>query len=232
MKNKIIILTTIFLTISCYKEKEEKSYQDSTNTLKQKTEKIIRNTKEKTYKNSEVSLYNLNKIDTTITIYYTTGKPRYIQNYNILGDLTGKWTNYYKNGQIKQEGYYSNGQANGNWKYYNEDGNLKNEEFIKLDTNCVKFVALWDSQTIADEIGESKRWVFRNYTVDVWDKNTSNKEKNKITKLRASSYAELLGFNGEDYLIKAPIDKKIGWINKKHVKTFSMKNRVTRKLCD
>ena len=105
-------------------------------------------------------------------------------------------------------------------------------EFIKLDTNCVKFVALWDSQTIADEIGKSKKWVFLNYTVDVWDKSTSNKEKNKITKLRASSYAELLGFNGEDYLIKAPMDNKIGWINKKHVKVFSMKNRVTKKLCN
>ena len=35
------------------------------------------------------------------------------------------WINYYKSGQIKQEGYYSNGQANGNWKYYNEDGTLE-----------------------------------------------------------------------------------------------------------
>jgi len=207
MKNKIIILFGILLMISCCK-----------------TENI--------YANPEVSLYNLDRTDTTITIFYPTGEPRYTQNYNILGDLTGKWTNYYKNGQIKQEGYYSNGQAKGKWKYYYEDGTFKNEEFIKLDTNCVKFVALWDSQTIADEIGESKRWVFRNYTVDVWDKNTSNKGKNKITKLRASSYAELLGFNGEDYLIKSPTDKKIGWINKKHVKTFSMKNRITRKLCN
>jgi len=207
MKNKIIILSLILLTISSYKAEE-------------------------IYSSPEVSLYNLDRIDTTITIYYPTGESRYIQNYNILGDLTGKWINYYKNGQIKQEGYYSNGQAKGKWKYYNEDGTFKNEEFIKLDTNCVKFVALWDSQTIADELGKSKKWVFLNYTVDVWNKNTKYNKKSKISKLRASSYAELLDFNGEDYLIKTPKNGKIGWINKKHVKGFALKNRLTKKLCD
>jgi len=208
MKNKIIILFGILLITSCCKAKE-------------------------IYANSKPSLYNLDKIDTTITIYYPTGEPRYIQNYNILGDLTGNWTNYYKNGQIKQQGYYSNGQANGNWKYYNEDGSFKNEEFIKLDTNCVKFVALWDSETIANELGKSKKWVFLNYTVDVWNVNSfSENKKTKVTQLRASSYAELLGFNGEDYFIKAPMTNKTGWINKSHVKGFALKNKLTKKLCD
>ena len=208
MKNKIIILFGILLITSCCKAKE-------------------------IYTNSKPSLYNLDKIDTTITIYYPTGEPRYIQNYNILGDLTGNWINYYKNGQIKQEGYYSNGQANGNWKYYNEDGSFKNEESIRLDTNCVKFVALWDSETIANELGKSKKWVFLNYTVDVWSVNSfSENKKTKVTQLRASSYAELLGFNGEDYFIKAPMNNKTGWINKIHVKGFALKNKLTKKLCD
>ena len=230
MKNKIIILSTILLTISCYKPKEEKSYQDEELASKENVNGII---KEEIYKNSELSLYNLDKPDTTITIYYSTGEPRYIQNYNILGDLTGKWTNYYENGKIKQEGYYSNGQAKGNWKYYNEDGTFKKKEFIELDTNCVKFVALWDSQTIADELGKSKKWVFLNYTVDVWNTNTlSDKKRTKVTQLRASSYAQLLGFNGEDYFIKAPMNNKTGWINKTHVKGFALKNKLTKKFCD
>ena len=196
MKNKIIILSLIFLITSVYKSEE-------------------------------------GKIDTTVVIYYSTGEPRYIQNYNIWGDLTGEWINYYKNGQIKQKGYYSNnGQPKGRWTEYNEDGSLKKEDFIELDTNCVKFVALWDSETMSKELGKSKKWVFLNYTVDVWDAHTSNNNKNKITKLRASSYAEMLDFNGEDYLVKAPIDGKIGWIHKSHVKTLSLKNRLTRKLCN
>ena len=231
MKNKIIIPFLILIAISCEKPKEkqfdqEKKLDDSILTVTIEKDDITITEKEK------ISYYNLDRVDTTITIYYQTGEARYIQNYNILGELTGKWINFYKNGKIKQEGHYSNGQAKGNWKYYNEDGSFKNEEFIELDTNCVRFAALWDSETISNKIDQSKRWVFRNYTVDVWDRNTLSNKKNKITELRASSYARIIDFNGEDYLIEAPMDGKIGWINKSHVKTISIKNKLTKKLCD
>ncbi len=216
---KIIVLLLAIITSSCQKIEEEPN-----NDLKQKSNQIKK----------EISSSNSNpkKQDSTIVIYYPNGEPRYIQNYNAWGDLTGEWLNYYENGQIKQKGHYSNGQAGGLWTYYNEDGTIKNEEFIELDTNCVKFVALWDSETISKEIGKTKKWVFLNYTVNIWDNPSSYQKRTKLTQLRASSYAELLDFNGEDYLVKAPMDKKIGWLNKKHVKGFALKNRETKKLCD
>ena len=220
MKNKITILFLILIITSCSESKKAKQ-SDLT---------IEGDTTQK--ENNNISDSATEKKDSTITIYYPTGEIRYVQSYDIFGDLTGEWINYYKNGKIKQKGYYSNGQVNGIWKYYNEDGTLQREELIELDTNCVKFVALWDSETISQKIKESKRWVFRNYTVDVWDRNTSSNKKNKVTELRASSYAEIIDFNGNDYLVKAPMDGKIGWINKSHVKTISIKNKLTRKLCD
>ena len=220
MKNKITILFLILIITSC-SESEEAKQSDLT---------VAGDTTQK--ENNNISDSTTEKKDSTITIYYPTGEIRYVQSYDIFGDLTGEWINYYKNGKIKQKGYYSNGQVNGIWKYYNEDGTLQREELIELDTNCVKFVALWDSETISQKIKESKRWVFRNYTVDVWDRNTSSNKKNKVTELRASSYAEIIDFNGNDYLVKAPMDGKIGWINKSHVKTISIKNKLTRKLCD
>ena len=177
-----------------------------------------------------------NKVETssnnTIEIKYPTGETRYVQNYNIWGDLTGEWIHYYKNGNINQKGFYTNGKPSGTWSYYNEDGTLKKEEFIELDTNCVKFVALWSSEEIAKEIDKTKKWVFLNYTVDVWDKNTSNNQKKVIAKLRASSYAEIIDFTEEDYKVKAPIGGKGGWINKSHVKSIVHKNRVTKELCN
>ena len=216
---KIILLFLAIITSSCSKTEEAPAEETI-------AEKVIVKEEPKN------DLLYSKKQDSTITIYYSTGEPRYIQNYNAWGDLTGEWLNYYENGQIKQKGYYSNGQAGGLWTYYNEDGTLKNEEFIELDTNCVKFVALWDSETISKELEKTKKWVFLNYTVDIWDSPTSFKKRTKLTKLRASSYAELLDFDGEDYLVKAPMDGKIGWLNKKHVKGFALKNRVTKKLCD
>ena len=214
----MIYIILIFITFySCSDSKETKENLENNHQVAEKehNEKI-----------------NQKKEIETIVINYPTGEPRYIQNYDIWGDLTGEWINYYKNGQIKQKGYYTNGKANGIWTYYNEDGKMAKEEFIEMDTNCVKFIALWSSQEIADETGQSKKWVFINYTVDVWEKPTSNIENNIISKLRASSYAELIDFNEQDYKVKAPVNGKIGWINKSHVKSIVHKNRKTRELCD
>ena len=233
MKNKITILFLILIIASCYESKKEKESDLEVDIAISLIDSIVSNETQKDQKeNNKISDFTTEKKDSTITIYYPTGEARYVQSYDIWGDLTAEWINYYKNGQIKQKGYYSNGQASGMWKYYNEDGTLQKKEFIELDTNCVRFVALWDSETIAQKIGKSKRWVFRNYTVDVWDRNTSNNKKKKVTQLRASSYAEILDFNEDHYLVKAPMDGKIGWINKSHVKTISIKNKLTRKLCD
>tara|TARA_B100000029_G_scaffold75196_1_gene66924 strand:- start:3406 stop:4044 length:639 start_codon:yes stop_codon:yes gene_type:complete len=186
----------------------------------------------KTQESKEIQADNNESLENTVTINYPTGEARYVQSYDIWGDLTGEWINYYKNGKIKQKGFYSNGKPYGNWRYYNEDGSLKKEEFIELDTNCVKFIALWSSEEIAKETGKTKKWVFLNYTVDVWDKNTSSKQKNVIAKLRASSYAEIIDVTEEDFKVKAPIGGKIGWINKSHVKSIVNKNRVTKELCN
>ncbi len=164
-------------------------------------------------------------------VYYPTGEKRYVQNYDVWGDLTGEWLNFYKNGNIKQKGFYKNGKPYGLWTYYNEDGSITKEDFLEIDTNCVKHIALWSAQEIADELGKTKKWVFLNYTVDVWKNETSSEKNSKISKLRASSYAEIIKVTEDDYKVIAPIDKKIGWINKSHVKSVTDKNRITKALC-
>ena len=169
--------------------------------------------------------------DNLYKIFYPSGELRYLQSYNEWGDLVGDWINYYKNGNIKQKGFYLNGQPHGMWKYYDESGNLTKEEFIKSDTNCVKFVALWSSSEIAEKLGKSKKWVFLNYTVDVLKNESHTINNKKISKLRASSYAEIIDFTDSDFKVRSPIDNKIGWINKSHVKSVVDKNRKTKKLC-
>ena len=39
----------------------------------------------------------------------------------------------------------------------------------KSDLDCVEFVALWAAGDIAERIGKDRKWVFLNYTVDIWD---------------------------------------------------------------
>ena len=100
-----------------------------------------------------------------------------------------------------------------------------------IDPDCVEFVALWAAGDIAERIGKDKKWVFLNYTVDLWDMPPAEIAGNVIGKLRASSYARIIENRGDDYNVESPVGKVQGWISNEHVKTTSWKNPKTRKLC-
>ena len=100
-----------------------------------------------------------------------------------------------------------------------------------VDPDCVEFVALWAAGDIAERIGKEKKWVFLNYTVDLWDMPPAGSEGNTVGKLRASSYARIIEKRGDDYKVESPVNQVQGWISSEHVKTTSWKNPKTRKLC-
>ena len=100
-----------------------------------------------------------------------------------------------------------------------------------IDPDCVEFVALWAAGDIAERIGKDRKWVFLNYTVDLWDIPPAESEGNVVGKLRASSYARIIEKRGDDYKVESPVNQVQGWISNEHVKTTSWKNPKTRKLC-
>ena len=100
-----------------------------------------------------------------------------------------------------------------------------------VDPDCVEYVALWAAGDISERIGKDKKWVFLNYTVDLWDTPPAEGEGNTVGKLRASSYARIIEKREGDYKVESPVNQVQGWISNEHVKTTSWKNPKTRKLC-
>ena len=100
-----------------------------------------------------------------------------------------------------------------------------------VDPDCVEYVALWAAGDIAERLGTDRKWVFLNYTVDIWDTPPAEGEGNTVGKLRASSYARIIEKREDDYKVEGPVNQVQGWISNEHVKTTSWKNPKTRKLC-
>ena len=100
-----------------------------------------------------------------------------------------------------------------------------------VDPDCVEYVALWAAGDISERLGKDKKWVFLNYTVDLWDTPPAEGRGNTVGKLRASSYARIIEKREDDYKVESPINQVQGWISNEHVKTTSWKNPKTRKLC-
>ena len=104
---------------------------------------------------------------------------------------------------------------------------------ISKDNNdCVDYVALWSATDISSKIGKNKKWVFLNYTVDLWSHPPSEKSGDVLGELRASSYARIIESSKNDYLVESPSTKVHGWINKSDVKSIVKKNIKTNKMCD
>ena len=100
------------------------------------------------------------------------------------------------------------------------------------DPDCVDFIALWSASDIAEKLEKDKKWVFLNYTVDLWDTPPAEGDGNTVGKLRASSYARIIEKRGDDFMVESPIDQTQGWLSNEHVKTISRKNPKTRALCE
>ena len=100
-----------------------------------------------------------------------------------------------------------------------------------IDPDCVEYVALWAAGDISERLGKDKKWVFLNYTVDLWDTPPAEGAGNTVGKLRASSYARIIEKREDDYKVESPVNQVQGWISNEHVKTTSWKNPKTRKLC-
>ena len=115
-----------------------------------------------------------------------------------------------------------------------QTGNKQIIPVVVENTNpdCVDFVALWSAGDIAERIGKDKKWVFLNYTIDIWDIPPTESEGNVVGKLRASSYARIIEKKGDDYKVESPVSQAHGWISSEHVKTISKKNPITKKLCE
>jgi len=100
------------------------------------------------------------------------------------------------------------------------------------EDQCTDFIALWPAADISKQTGMDKKWVFRNYTVEIWNIPPSDPRPGSVVgELRASSYARIIDRTDNEYLVESPITKVHGWLDKSHVKTISRKNIKTRKLC-
>ena len=103
---------------------------------------------------------------------------------------------------------------------------------IQDSDDCVDYVALWSAEDISKELGLNKKWVFLNYTVDIWDTPPAEGKGKPIGRLRASSYAQIIDYTQNDYLVESPITKVHGWVSNSHVKSITRKHPVTKKLCN
>lgn len=96
---------------------------------------------------------------------------------------------------------------------------------------CRAHIELHPACDIAEIYEKSEAWVLGNYKVNLWEKQTSQGKGKSVGKLLPGSRAVILEKGPEDYKVKSPLDKSVGWINKMQVKRVLKQDTITRKPC-
>jgi hypothetical protein len=96
---------------------------------------------------------------------------------------------------------------------------------------CKEHIELHSADYLAKEYGKSEMWVLNNVKINLWEKPTHLGKGRKVGQMLPGSRALILETSEEDYRVKSPLDKSIGWINKIQVKKTLFQDTVTRKSC-
>lgn len=90
-----------------------------------------------------------------------------------------------------------------------------------------KHIELHSAKYMANGYGQSEMWVLSNVKINFWKKETSKGKGKKIP----SSRALIIEESPEDYKVKSPHDKSIGWISKIQVSKTLYQDTDTREPC-
>lgn len=97
--------------------------------------------------------------------------------------------------------------------------------------DCKKHIELHSAKYMANEYGQSEMWVLSNVKINLWEKETSKGKGKKVGSMMPSSRALIIEEGLEDYKVKSPLDKSIGWISKIQVSKTLYQDTDTREPC-
>ncbi len=115
------------LTISW--TKDEMQYR---NPVTQHLRQIISDTLTSYFGSDGRMSYYAYRTDTAWVSFYPDGKPRYFLPVARTGNFNGPVKRWYRNGQLRAEGTYTNGEESGMWTEYDSLGNILQE--VNYDT--------------------------------------------------------------------------------------------------
>ncbi len=97
--------------------------------------------------------------------------------------------------------------------------------------DCKEHIELYSAAYLANEYGRSETWVLKNVKINLWKKTTPQGKGRVVGKLLPGSRALIIEKDTEDYKVKSPYDKSIGWVNVVQVKRTLLQDTETRKPC-
>lgn len=106
-----------------------------------------------------------------------------------------------------------------------------NQKF-KQSKNCKEFIVLHSATRLAQEYGESVKWIYATgKKIYLWQKPRHKGKGIKVGEMGVGSHARIVSRSGDDYEVISPLDKSIGWVNEMQVERTQYQDTNTNKKC-
>ncbi len=102
---------------------------------------------------------------------------------------------------------------------------------LALSGECKKHIELQSAAYLSKEYGKNEMWVLNNVKINLWEKPSHKGKGRKVGQMLPGSRAVIIESSTDDYKVKSPLDKSVGWINKVQVKKTLYQDTETRKPC-
>lgn len=97
--------------------------------------------------------------------------------------------------------------------------------------DCKEHIELYSAAYLSNEYGKSEMWILQNIKIKLWQKTTPQGKGRVVGKMLPGSRALIIEKGSEDYKVKSPYDKSIGWVNIVQIKRTLLQDTETRKPC-
>ena len=104
-----------------------------------------------------------------------------------------------------------------------------NKEVIE---ECQKFIEVQSAEFWSNEIGQSPQYIQANFKINTFEKESLQGKGRYVGELLPGSRALIIKEGIEDYYVKSPYDKTIGWISKVQVSRVVKQNINTYEECE
>ena len=104
-----------------------------------------------------------------------------------------------------------------------------NKEVIE---ECQKFIEVQSAEFWSNEIGQSPQYIQANFKINTFEKESLQGKGRYVGELLPGSRALIIKEGIEEYYVKSPYDKTIGWISKVQVSRVVKQNINTYEECE
>jgi hypothetical protein len=97
-------------------------------------------------------------------------------------------------------------------------------------TDCVNFAALIPAAKLARQLKQTKQWVQENYRINLYA-DTLDQQRHIIGHVPPGADCYIVAQQGNWFFVQSPVSNELGWLEKKFVVGFILKDPITKLPC-